>query len=810
MESDIPRRPGCIQGIVVAGLLFYATGTLAAAIAGGAIPELATGRWRMALLFILALSLPAGIVALLTRRNPGWAPTAGLAAGLFAIGGYLALEVAIHALLNTPNLAALVRLAAHSGYIVLLGSLLPFLAGRPRRSLGQSLALNRFRASTFLLSLALTALLTLPWPLTGALGDRLTALELAGQTLAWAIPLLLLFWGLLFDLLTPAMPSPWMAAGLVILLYSGTAWAGRILPAGSWSESPASLLPFPLALLLTELRAREGGLYPLLPLAFAFRLAPLLFTDPRDILANGIPEPQHLIAYGITLGGGVLLGLLLWGVRRLLLRVGRPPSSSLALGTAIPAALLTWTAWGTLYLTLGRPGFYDDGLLVILQEQADPSAAHTIPDRQTRLEYVYHTLVETAERTQAPIRAELDALGVPYRPYYLVNMVRVDGHRWLKGHLEGLPGVAQVLVNPNVREYPNRIPITDLLSSSCRQPEGLLSNLAAIHADVAWTLGVTGEGIVVAGQDTGYDWTHPALQPHYRGWDGQSADHNGNWHDAWDDSAEPFDEDGHGTHTMGIIVGDDGAGDRVGVAPGARWFGCRNMRRGLGNPGAYIECMEFFLAPYPHGGDPFRDGDVRLAPHLVNNSWGCPGFEGCRPDTLRPAVGALRAAGVMMVVSAGNSGPACGTITDPPANEEAVFSVGATNSDGQVTGFSSRGPADGLVKPDIVAPGAWVRSSVPGGGYDCFGGTSMAVPHVAGTVALLWSADPALIGQIERTEELLCRTADPRPVEQACTPWDLEEYNPVCACGGVTGVPNNVYGCGLLDAGAAVRAVLNR
>jgi subtilisin family serine protease len=345
--------------------------------------------------------------------------------------------------------------------------------------------------------------------------------------------------------------------------------------------------------------------------------------------------------------------------------------------------------------------------------------------------------------------------------------------------------------------------------------EELQGNLAAVHADRAWELGATGEGVVVGGQDTGYAWDHPALRPHYRGWDGEAADHAYNWHDAWNDTREPFDDGSHGTHTMGTVLGDDGEGNRIGVAPGATWFGCRNMRRGFGNPGSYAECMEFLFAPYPFGGDPFRDGDVSRGAPVVNNSWGCPRMEGCFPESLRQAVEALRAAGVMMVVSAGNDGPACSTATTPPANYDAVFSVGATTDGGSVVGFSSRGPAGGLLKPDISAPGQQVRSSVPGGGYGTAGGTSMAAPHIAGTVALVWSADPGLMGQVDATEELLCRAAEPKGVATSCDVVSIPEgplagaSNPqACACGGVTGVPNNVYGCGVVDAGAAVEAVL--
>jgi subtilisin family serine protease len=257
---------------------------------------------------------------------------------------------------------------------------------------------------------------------------------------------------------------------------------------------------------------------------------------------------------------------------------------------------------------------------------------------------------------------------------------------------------------------------------------------------------------------------------------------------------------------MGIAVGDAGISNRIGVAPGAQWVGCRNMRRGVGNPGSYTECMEYFLAPYPHGGDPFTHGDVRRSPHIINNSWGCPYWEGCSAETLESAMEALRAAGIMMVVSVGNDGPSCGTAAKPPAGYDAVFSVGMTGNDGNIIWLSSRGPAGSLTKPDIVAPGFGIRSSVPGSRYGWAGGTSMAAPHVAGVAALMWSADPSLIGDIDATESLMCETADPRPVESACSTED--ELASPCACGGVTGVPNNVYGCGFIDAESAVQAAV--
>jgi subtilisin family serine protease len=248
---------------------------------------------------------------------------------------------------------------------------------------------------------------------------------------------------------------------------------------------------------------------------------------------------------------------------------------------------------------------------------------------------------------------------------------------------------------------------------------------------------------------------------------------------------------------MGTMVGDDGGSNQIGVAPGARWIGCRNMNQGVGTPATYIECFEFFLAPYPIGGDPAADGDPAKAPHVISNSWVCPPSEGCDWTSLQTAVENVRAAGIVVVASAGNEGSSCGSVMYPPAIYDAAFSVGATREeDDTIASFSSRGPVtvdgSGRRKPDVSAPGVSVRSCVPGGGYGTKSGTSMAGPHVAGTVALLWSATPCLIGDVDTTEWVIAHTARPRTTAQGC------------GGDGPSDVPNNVYGWGIVDALAAV------
>lgn len=440
--------------------------------------------------------------------------------------------------------------------------------------------------------------------------------------------------------------------------------------------------------------------------------------------------------------------------------------------------------------------------LVVLREQADLSDLPPTTDHTTRVRLVVERLQAVATREQARLRAMLDRRGIPYRPFYVANLLAVTGDRRLLVELADRPEVARIVANPSIEvPLPHSLPSSGPLSLFAVQ-----WNVQKVHADAVWAQGYTGEGVVVAGQDTGYDWDHPALVGAYRGWNGTTVSHDYNWHDAIHsdnpntppgnpcgfDSPKPCDDNGHGTHTMGTMVGAGG----IGVAPGARWIGCRNMEQGWGTPASYIECFEFFLAPYPVGGNPFTDGQPDKAPDVINNSWYCPPEEGCDWGTLQTVVGNVRAAGILVVVSAGNDGSGCNTVRYPPAIYEAAFSVGATDSADNIASFSSRGPVtvDGSErrKPDVSAPGVGIYSSLPGGGYGSMNGTSMAAPHVAGVAALLWSAAPELLGDVERTETILEQTARPRTSTQGCGGDGPEE------------VPNNVYGWGIVDALAAV------
>jgi hypothetical protein len=530
------------------------------------------------------------------------------------------------------------------------------------------------------------------------------------------------------------------------------------------------------------LRSSPSILLPITLLIGLSAAAPMMLIDPVDVyLVAGLGRGE-IIQWALS-------AAILSAVIALALNFGyaiiRLPSSVRKAQSAlvITAALL---AAGLVYFGLGQPGFHSNTLFVIFTDQADVSQAYQIEDLNGRKEFVYTHLVKHADLTQLQLRSQLDRYRISYKSFYLVNAMEVNGGPILRLWLSSQSEVDRVLPNPWMRPLPAGLPLS---TGDVQLSQAESWNLAQVRAPEAWEeFGVTGEGVVIGQSDSGAEWTHPELSGAYRGADGN---HDYNWLDPWYGSRQPVDFSGHGTHTLGSAVGQN-----TGVAPGATWFGCANLVRNLGNPAVYLECMQFMLAPYALDGRAFTDGDPSRGAHIINNSWSCPEVEGCDAVSLLPAVRALRAAGIFTVVSAGNDGPACDSLNKPPALYQEVFSVGAVDSSGRLAFFSSIGPvtADGSrrTKPDLVAPGVEVFSSMPGGTYARQSGTSMAGPHAAGVAALMWSANPDLIGDIDLTEQILAASAQ-RYL------YELPE------CPGASSLPSTAVGFGLLDAYEAVR-----
>ena len=414
--------------------------------------------------------------------------------------------------------------------------------------------------------------------------------------------------------------------------------------------------------------------------------------------------------------------------------------------------------------------------LVVFKQQADLSDISPHASKEQKGRSVFSKLQATARRSQSRIAAELNVRGVTFHPFHIVNAIRIpqlDAN--LADWLASRPEVAVLTTDPVVA-----LQVVD--QEDDKVPIGYRGNPAvgwgveSMGTPQLWGMGHTGEGVVVGGQDTGYEWDHPALRSQYRGRLPNGADHNYHWHDAIHEDIHPDDQPNpcgysleepcadnpHGILTMTVAVGEL-PDFSMGMAPDAQWVGCRNMDRGYGSPSTYLECFEWFLAPTNvEGMYPNPD----LAPHVINNSWSCPLSEGCTPANfgiLELAIRNLMAAGVMVVVSAGNTGPECETIDAPPALFEHSFTVGASDIDGNVAGFSSRGlvqaDGSGRFKPDVLGPGV----AIPTCGYteDIFpaSGTSLSAPHLTGLVALIISARPALSGQVARLADILRESA---------------------------------------------------
>jgi len=440
------------------------------------------------------------------------------------------------------------------------------------------------------------------------------------------------------------------------------------------------------------------------------------------------------------------------------------------------------------YMVWGQLGFHGEKLFVILKSQADLNAESNISDYSLRRQAVYQKLSTFAEDNQVGIKQKLDKYHIQYTPYYLVNGLEVDGGPIVKLLLKKDPSIDRILDSPQLRPLPQATSPGE--ADTKDMPETPTWNIKLIHADkVVNELGISGQGIIIGQTDSGVDGRHPQLEKNYRGY--QNGD-DYNWYDPWNHSPFPVDLGGHGTMTLGIAAGKD-----IGIAPDAQWIGCVNLARNLGNPAKYLDCMQFMLAPFPQQGNPFTDGDPSRGAMVVNNSWGCPTVEGCDASVYSGAVDALSTAGIFLSAAAGNTGNyGCSSVTDPPAIYSSVFTAGSINAEGNLSSFSSVGPVlvDGSnrQKPDLLAPGEQVTSSFPGGGYSTADGTSFSAPHVTGVVALMWSANPSLIGNVAATMQIVRDTATPYTGNM-----------PSC------GTPQSAVGAGVLNAYDAVQAAIN-
>lgn len=412
----------------------------------------------------------------------------------------------------------------------------------------------------------------------------------------------------------------------------------------------------------------------------------------------------------------------------------------------------------------------------------------------TKRSAVVSELRATSEETQQALLAYLQKEQKKKQvkeihSYYIVNGLAVTGTKEVMEKVASFPEVDQVLPN-ETRQIHRPVDLkTSKQKKQMKAVDGVEWNISQVHAPEAWALGYDGTGTVVASIDTGVEWDHPALKEKYRGFDPahpNEPSHEFNWYDATTGSEAPYDDLEHGTHVTGTMVGSEPDGkNQIGVAPGAKWIAVKAFSEDGGTDADLLDAGEWILAPKDENGNPHPE----KAPDVVNNSWGGgPGLD----DWYKDVVNAWRAADIFPEFSAGNTdlfNPGGEGSIANPANYQEAFATGATDQDNKLGSFSLQGPSPyGVMKPDIVAPGVNIRSSIPGKGYeDGWNGTSMAGPHVSAVVALLRQVQSDL--SVEEIEQILIDTAKPLTDQQ------FPES------------PNNGYGAGLVDAKEAITAL---
>lgn len=345
------------------------------------------------------------------------------------------------------------------------------------------------------------------------------------------------------------------------------------------------------------------------------------------------------------------------------------------------------------------------------------------------------SVISRLQSRQAPGQAQMGTFlenrsAHPVRAFWIVPafaaripVALIDSVSRLEGVTEIVSDVALLL------ESPKEISPAPSLSTS------VSTELQMLSVPQLWSRGLTGAGRLVCSFDTGVEWDHPALEGNWRG---NHASLSECWFSNIAPDSLPRDVSGHGTHTMGIMVGSN-QGDTIGVAFDAEWITAGVIDQGGSLSSTISDILAAFEWVLNPDGDTSTTDDV---PDVILNSWGIPRglFSPCG-GTFWGAIDNVEAAGIVTIFSAGNEGPDGASMRSPsdrastPINS---FAVGAVDDDGIIAGFSSRGPStcNGAIKPEIVAPGVTVRSSFKGGIYTYMSGTSMAAPYIAGLAVL--------------------------------------------------------------------------
>lgn len=311
-----------------------------------------------------------------------------------------------------------------------------------------------------------------------------------------------------------------------------------------------------------------------------------------------------------------------------------------------------------------------------------------------------------------------------YKSLWIINALIVNADENTIRNISKNPEVELVIPNENI-PVPQVIEGSSIASKSNYEWSLEIMNIPALREEY----GLDGKGVLVGHLDSGIDGTHPEFEDKILKFKDFSSTY----------SVDPIDDNGHGTHTAGTIIGGDLSGKAIGVAPKAKIICGKIFSTSGASTSGILEAMQWIA-------DPDNNPETDDFPALCSNSWGGGDSFSARKSYVK-AIDVWLKVGIIPIFALGNSGPGARTC-GIPGGLLSVIGVGATDKNDNIAYFSSRGPIewDGIdmIKPDISAPGHYVKSSWTGGGYKSISGTSMACPNVAGLVTLMKQYDPDL------------------------------------------------------------------
>jgi len=361
-------------------------------------------------------------------------------------------------------------------------------------------------------------------------------------------------------------------------------------------------------------------------------------------------------------------------------------------------------------------------------------------DFKTRHKMVINNLKEKNSNLLESIYAQITNIspGVQVKRFWIASALAFEIPLSKIDELTRIPGVVSIIEDGAV-EY---IKPVETMPSALKT-NGSYSHLEAMNIPSLWAMGLDGTGRLICNFDTGVDGEHPALQSKWRG---NSALASASWFAPHQSGVTPLDAVGHGTQTMGIMVGST-ATDTIGVAPGAEWMGAAVIDQGQTLSNTISDILSAFEWVVDPDGNPETVDDM---PDVILNSWGIPTsiMEPC-DETFFQVIDNVEAAGIVTIFAAGNEGPTPYSLRLPANSASSPlnsFAVGAIDhSTNLVASFSSRGPSScdsSTIKPEVVAPGVGIYTTAKGGGYRYSTGTSMSAPIVAGLVTLMRQYNP--------------------------------------------------------------------